>query len=59
MSEGSSLPSGDEVMDEAVVEEVLLDENVLAEGGKAFGLSGLEVCSLVPLLQLLPHHQSC
>ena len=59
MSEGSSLPSGDEVMDEAVAEEVLLDENVLAEGGKTFDLSGLEVCSLVPLLQLLPYHQSC
>ena len=59
MSEGSSLPSGDDVMGEAVAEEVLLDENVLAEGGKTFDLSGLEVCSLVPLLQLLPHHQSC
>ena len=59
MSEGSSLPSGDEVMDEAVVEEVLLDENALAEGGKALRLSGLEVCNLVPLLQLQPHHQSC
>lgn len=59
MSEGSSLPSGDEVMDEAVAEEILLDENVLAEGGKTFDLSGLEVCSLVPLLQLLPYHQSC
>ena len=59
MSKGSSLPSGDDVMDEAVAEEVLLDENMLAAGGKAFDLSGLEVCSLIPLLQLLPYHQSC
>ena len=49
MSEGSSLPSGDDVMDEAAAEEVLLDENALAEGGKAFDLGGLEVCNLVPL----------
>ena len=56
MSEGSSLPSGDDVMDEEVAEEVLLDENVLAEGGKTFDLSGLEVCSSVPLLQPLPYH---
>ena len=58
MSEGSSLPSGDEVMDEAVAEEVLLDENVLAERSKSFDLGGFEVCDLAPVLQLLPCYQS-
>ena len=48
LGEGASLPSEGEVMDEAVTEEVLLDENMLAKGGKSFDLGGFEVSALAP-----------
>ena len=48
--EGASPPSEDDGMDDTVTEEVLLDENRLAEGGKSFNLGGFEVCGLASWL---------
>lgn len=54
LNEGASLPSEDDVMDEAVTEEVLLDENKLAERSQSYSLGGFEVCGPASWLCLLP-----
>ena len=43
------MPTEDDVMDRSVPEEVVLDENVLAEGHVGFSLEGFEVLHILAL----------
>lgn len=50
MTEEFAVPTEDDVMDRRVPGEVLLDENVLAEGHAGFSLGGFEVLYILALI---------
>ena len=50
MTEEFAVPTEDDVMDRRMPEEVVLDENVLAEGHAGFSLGGLEVLHIRALI---------
>ncbi len=57
MSEESAVPTEDDLMDMSVPEEVVLDENVLAEGHAGFSLGGFEVLHIRALNRHLAKHK--
>jgi hypothetical protein len=50
VTEEFAVPTEHDVMDRRVPEEVVLDENVLAEGHAGFSLGGFEVLHILALI---------